>query len=490
LTTCVQKRTIVAARACRWTESAVATNNSVFISYRREQGYAWAKLLFDGLSQHGVDTFLDLESMREAGAFDVRILNQIAARPYFVPVLLRGSLKRCRSKDDWLRREIEQAVATDRTFIPFVIGDFKFREAKRYLPSKAADKLTNSQGVVVPRPEFLKAGVDILVQERLGLTNVAPVGLTEDDRRYAEEVTRRVAELPPPLPPALPPPQWRSRVAIGAGVAALALAIALPIKSLSQGGGGGDDGQNAVPTVPSTVASTPPSTTPSPKDRLRPNDRLLAGDQIATADGRQTLEMRADGLLVARSDGVEFWHAPEEGKPVAGSVAIMQGDGNFVVYRSADQTNEAGKLFATNTSEFEGAYLVVENLGGRGRLRLYGRDGAVLFERQAAPVGGGGGTATTQAPTTTPPPFETTTTVVGVLPDVRGLTARDATNQLAIAGFTKVEEVQRTSTIVPSGRAISTSPGAGSSVDTTTTVTLYISSGSPAITPTSEQKQP
>ena len=40
----------------------VATNDA-FISYRRESGYAWAKLVWDALDEHGIDAFLATDAM-------------------------------------------------------------------------------------------------------------------------------------------------------------------------------------------------------------------------------------------------------------------------------------------------------------------------------------------------------------------------------------------------------------------------------------------
>ena len=55
-------------------------SNAVFISYRREEGGFLAMALYQHLTEHGLDAFYDIESIR-AGQFDTIILNQIAARP-------------------------------------------------------------------------------------------------------------------------------------------------------------------------------------------------------------------------------------------------------------------------------------------------------------------------------------------------------------------------------------------------------------------------
>ncbi len=58
-------------------------NNSVFISYRRNISSFIARAVFQDLRAHSIDAFMDVESI-DAGQFGAIILNQIAARPYFL----------------------------------------------------------------------------------------------------------------------------------------------------------------------------------------------------------------------------------------------------------------------------------------------------------------------------------------------------------------------------------------------------------------------
>ena len=54
--------------------------------------------LYQHLTERGVDAFYDIESIR-AGQFDTIILNQIAARPYFMLVLTPGHARALRRAD-------------------------------------------------------------------------------------------------------------------------------------------------------------------------------------------------------------------------------------------------------------------------------------------------------------------------------------------------------------------------------------------------------
>jgi hypothetical protein len=172
----------------------VAASSSAFISYRRESGYAWAKLVWDALDERGVDVFLDLESLRGAGTFDVKVLNQIAGRPYFVPVLTKGALERCVNPGDWLWREIEHAVTTGRIFVPLIVPPFTFDEADRCLSAEATQVLRSSNGVQVV-PDYFDAAIDRLVEDRLVPAEVDVDPLTAADHAFADEAIARAKSL-------------------------------------------------------------------------------------------------------------------------------------------------------------------------------------------------------------------------------------------------------------------------------------------------------
>ena len=107
-------------------------SNGVFISYRREVSQYMAMALWQNLTAQGIDVFYDIESLR-AGYFDEIIRTQIAARPYMVPILAPGALNRCVDEDDWLRRELEAAIATgsyERTAIKYTRCTYSCRDQK------------------------------------------------------------------------------------------------------------------------------------------------------------------------------------------------------------------------------------------------------------------------------------------------------------------------------------------------------------------------
>lgn len=178
-------------------------DNSAFISYRRETGYPWARLVWDGLRDRSVDAFFDLESLRVAGRFDDRLLNQIAARPYFIPILTHGTLERCAQPDDWLRREVEHAIATRRIIVPLFIEPFRPSDFPSTLPEHVGAALSESNGLTI-YSQYLEPALDQLVTDRLQPVEIASLPLTADDADFQIEVEERLQELPPPTVPVTP----------------------------------------------------------------------------------------------------------------------------------------------------------------------------------------------------------------------------------------------------------------------------------------------
>src|SRR5215208_92052 len=70
------------------------------------------------------------------------------------------------------------------------------------------------------------------------------------------------------------------------------------------------------------------------RNTLQPGDRLLAGESLTSAEGRYELAYQTDGNLVLYdgATGVALWWTGTVGE-VPGE-AVMQGDGNFVVYNA------------------------------------------------------------------------------------------------------------------------------------------------------------
>jgi hypothetical protein len=122
-----------------------------FISYRREGGSETARLIYQGLGNNKIRTFLDVEDL-SSGHFDERLLREIEALPNFIVILTPGCLDRCKMEGDWFRREIEHAIATERNIIPVLKDGFKFPPINELPPLMA--KLNKHSGVLFDHVYF------------------------------------------------------------------------------------------------------------------------------------------------------------------------------------------------------------------------------------------------------------------------------------------------------------------------------------------------
>ena len=86
---------------------------------------------------------------------------------------------------------------------------------------------------------------------------------------------------------------------------------------------------------------------PAPRNTLYPGERLQAGEQLTSPNGRYILVMQADGNLVEYDSGRPVWAS---GTSDANSTFEAQADGNFVIYapghvaRWATNTNQANSI--------------------------------------------------------------------------------------------------------------------------------------------------
>src|SRR5579871_4879937 len=128
-------------------------NDSVFISYRRDASAYLARAIFQDLRANAIDAFMDIQSI-DTGQFDTIIMNQIAARPYFLLILTPGTLERCVEPKDWLLREIQQAVNLQRLIVLLVSPNFKFDDCGKYLPEPLNTELPRWNTVNVPHDYF------------------------------------------------------------------------------------------------------------------------------------------------------------------------------------------------------------------------------------------------------------------------------------------------------------------------------------------------
>jgi len=97
----------------------------IFISYRREGGLDFSARLHEKLLANNYSAFFDIESMK-SGRFDEQIYKKIEKSDNFILVLSPHALDRCINDDDWVRLEVEKAIALKKNIILLFMPKFEF----------------------------------------------------------------------------------------------------------------------------------------------------------------------------------------------------------------------------------------------------------------------------------------------------------------------------------------------------------------------------
>ena len=129
---------------------------TVFLSYRRTN-IPWAIAIFQDLTHNGYDVFFDYLGIA-SGDFERIILGNITARAHFLVLLTPSALERCDDPVDWLRREIETALANQRNIVPLMLEGFDLGTPK--IASQLTGKLAalkHYNGLSIPPEYFLEA---------------------------------------------------------------------------------------------------------------------------------------------------------------------------------------------------------------------------------------------------------------------------------------------------------------------------------------------
>lgn len=138
---------------------------SVFISYRRQGGAHYARILKAELERRGYRVFLDYDELND-GRFDSRIMQAIESAPVFIFILSPGSLDRCVNEDDWVRHEIVYAMKTERNIVP-VNFDGLFKAFPASLPEDVRSIIGQHQFSKIDSESLLQESVDKLVRNRI-----------------------------------------------------------------------------------------------------------------------------------------------------------------------------------------------------------------------------------------------------------------------------------------------------------------------------------
>lgn len=142
----------------------------IFISYRRDGGAQYARILQLMLIQRGFKVFLDYDELTD-GVFSEHIKKAIKEAPVFMLVLSEKSMDRCVNKDDWVRQEIMLAIEQGKHLIP-VNPDNSFngfpKDTKdKTIPQEIRERVSSHQFSEIGFGQTLGITIDLMIKNRL-----------------------------------------------------------------------------------------------------------------------------------------------------------------------------------------------------------------------------------------------------------------------------------------------------------------------------------
>lgn len=138
----------------------------IFISYRRDGGAQYARILQLALQQRGYSVFLDYDELTD-GIFSEHIKNALHATPVFMVILSKNALDRCINDKDWLRQEIMLAYKGNKQIIP-VNPDGTFDiNIPDALPEEIKRLVKEYQHSEIRFGQTLSATVDLMIKHRI-----------------------------------------------------------------------------------------------------------------------------------------------------------------------------------------------------------------------------------------------------------------------------------------------------------------------------------
>jgi hypothetical protein len=174
---------------------------TVFISYRRATAQWTALAIFQDLTQHGYDVFIDYDGLA-SGNFETNILENIKARAHFLVLLTPTALERVGDPNDWMRREIEAALDSQRNIVPLMLEGFTFGAPA--IASQLSGRLValkECNGLEIPKSRFFSSEMERLRNKFLNVPVDAVLHPPSDPakevaKEQKDKAGRAVAELP------------------------------------------------------------------------------------------------------------------------------------------------------------------------------------------------------------------------------------------------------------------------------------------------------
>ncbi len=118
-------------------------NYDVFISYRRSDAVNEARSINDRLRLRQIRCFYDFDELKDR-KFDEKILDAIKDAEIFITILSPDYFCRCSEEDDWVRKEIECAIANNKKIVPINVNNHF--DGKKHIPKNVPYNL--SSGII------------------------------------------------------------------------------------------------------------------------------------------------------------------------------------------------------------------------------------------------------------------------------------------------------------------------------------------------------
>ena len=118
-------------------------NYDVFISYRRSDAVNEARSINDRLRLRQIRCFYDFDELKDR-KFDEKILDAIKDAEIFIAILSPDYFCRCSEEDDWVRKEIECAIANNKKIVPINVNNHF--DGKKHIPKNVPYNL--SSGII------------------------------------------------------------------------------------------------------------------------------------------------------------------------------------------------------------------------------------------------------------------------------------------------------------------------------------------------------
>lgn len=139
-------------------------NFDIFLCYRRSDGREKARWLNQVFSISGYRTFLDYNSLA-GGDLGKSLENAIIDAPIFVMVLTPDFFARCNDRNDWVRREIELALANNKTIIPINV-DGALNNIPDYLDEEFRYRIGAYNWSILDTGRYFEPSVRDLIERR------------------------------------------------------------------------------------------------------------------------------------------------------------------------------------------------------------------------------------------------------------------------------------------------------------------------------------